>query len=150
MSIEQENLGASDAVITTAERALAVRFPEELKSVWRVSNGLKLPGGWVLFPVFDPDQPRKTCSHIGYENTKVRWSTMSDELISIASGMTGNQLVLHRSGDSLEGPILCWDHETGRTRKWPRDFVYLLSMAQARAVKIRQQIARSLKRSKPG
>lgn len=125
-----------------------MRFPEGLKAVWQVSNGLELPGGWVLFPVFDPNQPRKTCSHIGYENTKGRWPTMSNDLISIASGMTGNQLVLRRNGDLLEGPILCWDHETSRTRKWPRDFEYLLSKAKARATKIGKQIAKSFKRSK--
>ena len=140
-----KSLGASDDIIVKAETEMSLRFPEGLKSVLRVSNGLDLPGGWRLLPVFDPGEPRKTCSHIGYENSKGRWSYMSDSLVTIATGDTGNQLVLLREGNDLGDQILFWDHETNKTRKWGKDFNYLLEKTRGRCSKIDKQIARSMK-----
>jgi dipeptidyl aminopeptidase/acylaminoacyl peptidase len=122
-------------------------FPEGLKAVWRMSNGLDLPGGWRLFPVFDPAEPRKTCNHIGYENTKGRWSYMDQSLISIAGGDTGNQLVLKRNDAVVESAIYLWDHETNKVRPWGKGFDYILSKAEARVLKIEKQIGRSTKKS---
>ena len=140
-----KSLGASDELILNAETEMSLRFPAGLKNVLRVSNGLDLPGGWRFLPVFDPAEPRKTCSHIGYENSKGRWSYMSDSLVTIATGDTGNQLVLLREADGLSDQILLWDHETNKTRKWGKDFTYLLQKAQARCDKINKQFARSMR-----
>ena len=142
------NLGATDDLITRAETEMGVRFPEGLKQVWRISNGLELPGGWRLYPVFDPKEPRKTCSHVGRENTNGRWSYMAKNLIGIASGDTGNQLVLESDGTQLGETILLWNHETNRTRKWGKGFDYLMGKAEARVAKIQKQVAKSLKKSK--
>jgi len=140
------NLGATDDLIAKAEEALGVRFPEGLRRVWRISNGLELPGGWRFFPVFDPKEPRKTCSHIGYENSKSRWSCMAENLISIAGGDTGNRLVLESDGVRLGDTILLWNHETNRTRKWGKGFDYIMGKAESRVARIEKQMARSLKR----
>ena len=137
-------LDVSEESIAVAENQMGVQFPEGLKAVWQVSNGLELPGGWQLYPVFDPSEPRKTCNHIGYENTKGRWSYMDQSLVSIAHGVTGNQLVLLREGNALSDTIFLWDHETNKTRRWGRGFEYLLQKAQARTAKIEKKINRSL------
>jgi hypothetical protein len=143
-------IGTTDEVISQAEREMQVRFPEGLKAVWRKSNGLELPGGWRLFPVFDPNEPRKTCSHIGYENTKGRRSYMEASLISIAGGDAGNQLVLRRQGDAVGDTIYIWDHETNKARAWGKGFDYLLGKAESRIAKIEKMIARSIKKSGVG
>lgn len=103
------NLGATDDLILRAESKMGFCFPDGLKLVWRKSNGLELPGGWHLHPVFDPNEPRKTCSHIVSENSHSRWSYMAKDLISIASGDTGNQLVLESDGVHLGETILLWN-----------------------------------------
>jgi len=139
------NLGATDEMILKAEAEMNLRFPEGLKQVLKISNGLELPGGWKLHPVFDPNEPRKTCSHIGYENTKGRWSYMDSKLIGIASGDTGNQLVLESDGSQLADTILFWDHETNKTKKWGKGFEYLIEKAKTRIDKINKQISRSIK-----
>src|SRR5512139_2023497 len=110
------NIGASDEIIAATEREMGIHFPEGLKIVWRKSNGLELPGGWRLFPVYDPKEPRKTCNHIFYENTKGRWPYMDETLIPIAGGDTGNQLVMKRNGVELEETIFLWNHETNKIR----------------------------------
>jgi hypothetical protein len=137
------NVGASDEIIEATENEMGVNFPEGLKEVWRRSNGLDLPGGWRLFPVFDNKEPRKTCNHIGYENTKGRWSYMNQSLISIAGGDTGNQLVLKKNADELEETIYLWNHETNKIKVWGKDFEYLKAKAEARLTSINKAIARS-------
>lgn len=137
------NIGASVEIIAATEREMGVLFPEGLKSIWRKSNGLDLPGGWRLFPVFDQKEPRKTCNHIGYENTKGRWSYMDQSLISIAGGDTGNQLVLKRNGVELEETIFLWNHETNKIKAWGKDFEFLKVKAEARLSSINKAIARS-------
>ena len=137
------NIGASEEIIAATEREMGVLFPEGLKSIWRKSNGLDLPGGWRLFPVFDQKEPRKTCNHIGYENTKGRWSYMDQSLISIAGGDTGNQLVLKRNGVKLEETIFLWNHETNKIKAWGKDFEYFMAKAEARLSSINKAIARS-------
>jgi len=143
-----KNLGTSEQAIETAESNLGLKFPLKLKSIWKTSNGLELPGGWQFFPVFDPADPKKTCNHIGYENIKGRWPYMNAELISIAAGDTGNQLVLKKSGDSLEETIFFWDHETNKTRKWGKDLEYIQNLAKKRIEQIELQINKSMNRSK--
>ncbi len=88
------NLSVDEELIFKAEEELGVEFPDILKQIWKISNGLEFSGGWRLFPIFDPKDPRKTCNHIVYENTKARWDHMASNLISIVSSDTGNYLVL--------------------------------------------------------
>ncbi len=140
------NLGASDETIEATEQEMGFCFPGGLKAVWRISNGLELPGGWRVFPVFDRSEPRKTCNHIAYENTKGRWSYMDESLIAIAAGDTGNRLVLRVQSDIVEDTIYLWDHERNSTRRWGRGFDYLLAKARARVTGINKRIARSLDR----
>ena len=137
-------LGAGDEIIQAAEKDMGLCFPEGLKMVWRLSNGLELPGGWRLFPVFDPKEPQKTCNHVGYENTKGRWPYMDESLLSIAADDSGNQLVLKRDGTVCLDTIFHWNHETNRIRKWGKGFDYLLAKAQGRVTKIEKQIVKSL------
>lgn len=138
------DLGTTEEAIAKAETEMGVSFPDGLKKVWLTSNGLELSGGWRLFPVFDPREPRKTCGHIGNENTRERWSYMDESLVSIADGDTGNQLVLVREGQRLGDIIYLWNHETRRIRKWGKGFDYLLAKAQARIARIEKQVAKSL------
>jgi dipeptidyl aminopeptidase/acylaminoacyl peptidase len=140
-------IGATEDIIVAAEVKMGVSFPEGLKKVWRISNGLELPGGWQLFPVYDPNEPRKTCNDIKYENTKGRWPYMEESFVSIAGGDTGNQLVLKRTGDTMEDTIYLWNHETNKTKKWGKDFDYLLKKAIARVTNIEKQIQRGIKRT---
>ena len=139
------NIGVSNDLILEAEHQIGVCFPESLKNVWRISNGLELPGGWQLYPIFDKNSPRKTCNHICYENTKGRWPSMEQSLISIANNGTGNQLVLKKTVTALEDTIYVWNHETGEIKEWSKDFEYLRAIAEARLAKINKVMSRASK-----
>lgn len=142
------NLEASVELISTAEQEMGLSFPGGLKQVWAISNGLELPGGWQLFPVFDPANARKTSNHIFYENTRARWDYMAEDLITIANGDTGNCLVLKCEDNRLGDEIYHWNHETNRTKKWGKSWDYILSKAESRIARIKAQIARSNKQRK--
>jgi hypothetical protein len=139
-------IGATEDIIAATEGKMGVHFPEGLKKAWRISNGLELAGGWRLYPVYDPKEPRKTCNDIRYENTKGRWDYMDASFISIADGDTGNRLVLKNINGILEETIYLWNHETNKTRKWGKDFEYLMAKAKARVANIEKQIQKSMKR----
>ncbi|WP_336785007.1 SMI1/KNR4 family protein [Paenibacillus sp. MMO-177] len=142
------NLGVTDEMIKAAAEELGVEFPEQLNEIWKVSNGLELPGGWRFYPVFDRSNPRKTSNHIVYENTKARWDYMYEELISIASGDTGNQLVLKKSNSTLLFPdVYIWNHETNKIKKWSKSLDYIKEKAQKRIDNIESQIQKAAKRN---
>ena len=141
-----KSLGATEAIIEAAEKKLGCLFPEGLKTVWLISNGLELPSEWKLYPVFDPQEPRKTCENIADENTKYRWSYMDVSLISIGGNGTGNHLVLKQQGGFVGDEIYLWNHETNKIRRWRKDFEYLLAKAKARILKIEKAIQRSMKK----
>jgi cell wall assembly regulator SMI1 len=134
------NLGTSSQSIEEAEKQLSVKFPGGMRAALAISNGLEIPPDWIFYPVFDHANPRKTASHIVYENTKGRWSYMAADFICIAGNGTGNQLVLKKEGEVLSPEILVWDHETNKTRKWSKTFDYVSSMAKKRAERIEKQI----------
>ena len=139
------NLGTANQNIEEAERQLAVKFPEDLRAIYSISNGLELPPDWTLYSVFDPTNPRKSSNHIVYENTKGRWSYMAADFTCIADNSTGNQLVLKKEGEVMSSEILIWDHETNKTRKWSKSFDYILSMAKKRVERIEKQMNKNRK-----
>jgi len=141
------HLGAGIEAITAAEQEMGIKFPDLLKMIWQVSNGLELPGGWQIYPVFDPANPRKTCNSIVYENTpgKGRWEYMSGDLIAIAGNGTGNHLVLRIESGTLLPDILVWDHERNKTKAWGKTLDDILKKAQARVIAIQKARAKSLR-----
>lgn len=123
------NFGTTVDCIDRAEDLLGVKFPDTLKQVWLVAKKLELPGGWLLFPVFDPADPRKTASHVVYENTVGRWDYMPAEFVSIAEDGCGNYLVLRNENGELQPEIYHWDHETNRVKRWSKSLDDVLEIA---------------------
>jgi SMI1 / KNR4 family (SUKH-1) len=140
------NLGAPTEAIDAAERELHVSFPEVLRAVWQISNGLEYPSGWKLLPVFDSANPGKSADHIVWANTRGRWDGMDQSLVVIAVDDSGNSLVLRSHGGVLGEVIYRWDHETEVLRPWSKPLDYYVEQAKSRVAKIEQAIARSQKR----
>lgn len=142
---QQFKLGVDLEAITAAEKELGVLFPDTLKAIWQVSNGIELPGGWIVYPIFDPSNPRKTCNSVVYENTpdKGRWPYMADELIAIASNDCGNQLVLRAEAGQLLPDIFVWNHERNSIKRCSKTLDYILAKAEARVAAIEEARVRS-------
>ena len=136
-------LGTSQEAIDEASRILGVTFPRILEEIWLTSNGLELPGGYRLYPVFDRNNPRKSWGHIVYENTQGRWSYMPKDLISIAGGDTGNRLVLKKDIDILGTDVYIWNHETNKIKRRTKGLEDILAKAKKRVEKIENKILKS-------
>ena len=124
--------GVGDPLIHAAEVELGIEFPTELHEIWKTYNCNDLPGGWRLFPVFDPSNPRKTAGSITYENLKGVWGihVMESRLISIADNGTGDQLVLKVVSAKAGSEIFRWDHETEKLTRWKPGFESILRIAK--------------------
>lgn len=139
-------LGASDELIAAAEAELGVRFPEVLKQAWKTYNCNELAGGWRVFPVFDPGNPRKTAGSITYENIKGVWGqeTMEESLLTIADNGTGNQLVLKVVSGLAGDAVFHWQHDTHKLTPHKRGLDAILASAtksRAKISKIQQKFS---------
>jgi len=112
-------LGATEALVAAAEAELGIRFPDELREAWKTCNCNEV-GGWRIFPVFDPANPRKTCGSVTYENLRGAWGqeVMAKGLVSIGANGTGNQLVLKVESGRAGSQVFRWHHATGRLAPW--------------------------------
>ncbi|MBB6085674.1 SMI1/KNR4 family protein [Wenzhouxiangella marina] len=122
---------ATEELILRAEMELGVSFPPELKAIWLAHNCNELPGGWRVYPVFDPSNPRKTAGSITYENLRGAWGRhiRSLGLIAIASNGTGNHLVARVVDGAAEPQIFHWHHETERLTHWKPGLASIMKSA---------------------
>lgn len=111
-------LGISQAEIDKVEAQLSIKFPDKLKKAWLNYNVIELRGGWFVFPIFDSRNPRKTCSHIVYENRNGWKELQPENTIAIADNGTGNQLLLKIQGGISEEVVYHWNHESGKLKIW--------------------------------
>ncbi len=124
-------LGISQTEIDKAEAQLAVKLPDKLKEAWLNYNVIELRGGWFVFPIFDSRNPRKTCSHIVYENLN-GWSELQpDNTIAIADNGTGNQLILKVDEGQAKEEVYHWQHDTGKLKLWKPGLDAILKVAIA-------------------
>lgn len=136
------DLSAPPEAIANASRRLGVVFPAELEGIWHVANGVVLPSGWRVYPVFDEHNPRKTAGDIVHENTRGRWPTMAPQFLAIAGNDFGNQLVLEIEDGVAGTRVLAWNHETAVTRPWSRGLETIMRAAQQRVAKIHKKRTR--------
>lgn len=138
----QSALGVTEEMIAAAETELSMRFPDELREAWLLYNCNEMGGGWRIFPVFDPANPRKTCGSVTYENLKGVWGreVMSQSLVSIADNGTGNQLVLKVVFGQAGATVFRWHHATHKLTVWKPGLVSIKrSAAKSREAVLRLQ-----------
>lgn len=132
------SIGVTEELIAAAEAELGIRFPDELRETWKIYNCNEMKGGWRVFPVFDPKNPRKTCNSITYENLKGVWGkeVRAESLLTIADNGTGNQLVLKIVDGQAEPGVWHWHHETHKLSPWTPG----ISSIRAVAIKSREAV----------
>ena len=142
------DIGAQQMHIVQAEKHLGILFPEGLKNIWLISNGLEYPQDWRIYPVFDPRNPRKSWGHIVEENTRQQYEDMQENFLKIAGDSYGNHLVLVVQDGQAGEHIYHWNHETAKIRKSPITFEKILVKAKKRHEKIEKQIRKNMRKKK--
>jgi hypothetical protein len=140
-------LGVTEEMILGAESELGLRFPEALRNAWMLYNCNEMGGGWRIFPIFDPTNPRKTCGSVTLENLKGVWGrqVMAQGLVSIADNGTGTQLVLKVVSGLAGDTVFRWHHATRGLTVWKPGLVAIKrSAARSReaVLKLQQRFQR--------
>jgi len=134
------SISASEEAIIEAEKQLGIHLPDALKAIWRASNGLEYPQDWRIYPVFDPDKPKKSWGHLVEENKRHSYDYIQEGLLKIASDSYGNHLILRVEGGIAHPMIYKWDHETTKLKK----SAITLEKIHARALKRRDKILKKI------
>lgn len=107
-----KNHGASNLLIKRAEELLGKKLPEQYKELLKITNGCEI-GEWVIFPIKDPKNIKKTWDDVVYNN-KNKPFHISSELTIFAENGTGDYLCFKSSNENqLSDSIYYWNHETG-------------------------------------
>lgn len=123
-------LGILSVEIDKVESQLNIKFPIKLRQAWETYNVIELRGGWFIFPIFDKRNPRKTCSHIVYENLNGWKELQPENTLAIADNGTGNQLLLKFKDGICDDVVYHWNHETGKLKEWKPGLDSILNSAE--------------------
>ncbi len=110
--LDTKKPGVTDLDIKSAEEQLEVLFPEQYKDLFKLSNQAQIDE-WILFPIKDPRNLKRTWDDIVRQNQDMRDEEMAENLISIGEDGTGDKLCYKIVDTIVEDKIYIWYHETG-------------------------------------
>lgn len=109
--LDTNRKGIAEVAIRETEQKLGIRFPDQYVQLFRLANGPEI-GEWILFPIKDPDNMKKTWDDVVRQNEKILDGEFPDNLLAIAEDGTGDYLCLKVEDEKAEDPIYLWLHET--------------------------------------
>ncbi|WP_211654137.1 SMI1/KNR4 family protein [Planococcus alpniumensis] len=114
--VDTNRKGVAEAAIRETEQKLGIRFPDQYVQLFRLANGPEI-GAWILFPVKDPDNEKKTWDDVVRQNKEVLDREFPDNLLAIAEDGTGDYLCLKVEDEKAVDSIYLWLHETDETEE---------------------------------
>jgi cell wall assembly regulator SMI1 len=127
--IHTRKLGVDESDIKTAEDKLGAVFPDQYKELFKLVNNAEI-GEWILYPIKDHRNPKKTWDDIVRQNTEVREEHMSEELIAIGDDGSGDKLCLKVNDGKMGNEIYLWYHEDGELEEYAsslKEFIISIS-----------------------
>lgn len=109
--IQSNKSGVSESDIKFAEEKLEVIFPDQYKELCMLVNNAEI-GEWILFPIKDQKNHKKTWDDVVRQNKEVRDERMSKDLIAIGDDGSGDKLCFKKMNGRMEDAIYLWNHET--------------------------------------
>lgn len=108
--------GVTDLDIKSTEQKLDATFPEQYRELFKMVNNAEI-GEWILFPIKDPKNSKKTWDDIVRQNQDERGEGLPLDLIAIGGDGTGDKLCLRIIDGKMEDKIYIWYHETQETEE---------------------------------
>ncbi len=127
--IHTRKLGVNESDIKAAEDKLGVVFPEQYKELFKLVNNAEI-GEWILYPIKDHRNPKKTWDDIVRQNTEVREEDMSKDLIAIGDDGSGDKLCLKVNDGIMGNEIYLWYHKDGELEEYApnlKEFIISIS-----------------------
>jgi SMI1-KNR4 cell-wall/Protein of unknown function (DUF4241) len=107
--------GVDKIHIKAAEENLGALFPDEYKELFMLINNPEI-GDWILYPIKDSLNLKKTWDDIVRQNLEQREEALSNDLIAIGENGTGDKLCFRVRKKFMQSQVYIWDHETTRAR----------------------------------
>ncbi|WP_028390722.1 SMI1/KNR4 family protein [Bacillus cihuensis] len=127
--IPTRKIGVGELDIKTAEEQIGADFPEQYKELFMLVNHAEI-GEWILYPIKDHRNPKKTWDDIVRQNTEVREEDMSKDLIAIGDDGTGDKLCLKINNGKMGDEIYLWYHEDAEIEEIApnlKEFIIIIS-----------------------
>ncbi|SFA99804.1 MULTISPECIES: SMI1/KNR4 family protein [unclassified Bacillus (in: firmicutes)] len=109
--IQTKKSGVDELDIKLAEEKLGAIFPEQYKELFKLVNNAEI-GEWILYPIKDHRNPKKTWDDVVRQNIEVIEEGMSKDLIAIGDDGSGDKICLKINNGKMEDVIYLWYHET--------------------------------------
>ena len=126
--IHTRKLGVDELDIKVAEDKLGAVFPEQYKELFKLVNNAEI-GEWILYPIKDLRNPKKTWDDVVRQNIEVREEGMAKDLIAIGDDGSGDKLCLKINNGIMGDVIYLWYHETAEFEEYApnlREFIFLI------------------------
>ncbi|WP_391557210.1 SMI1/KNR4 family protein [Robertmurraya sp.] len=127
--IHTRKIGVDELDIKAAEDKLGAVFPEQYRELFKLVNNAEI-GEWILYPIKDHRNPKKTWDDIVSQNNEVREEEMSKDFIAIGDDGSGDKLCLKINNGIREDVVYLWYHETGEIEEYApnlKEFIILIS-----------------------
>lgn len=124
--------GVDEMDIGAAEEKLDAAFPVQFHQLYNLVNNAEI-GEWLLFPIKDRNNVKKTWDDIVRQNIEARKEGLAEGWIVVGEDGTGDKLCLKSSNGHMEEPIYVWYHEDGQTERIAQSlmsFIMLLSQEE--------------------
>ncbi|WP_066172580.1 SMI1/KNR4 family protein [Bacillus marinisedimentorum] len=121
--------GAKEEDIKAAEEKLGAAFPEQYRELCKLVNNAEI-GEWILYPIKDKRNLKKTWDDVVRQNTLAREEGISEHLIVIADDGSGDRLCFKATNGQMGNILYIWDHETEEIEEYAPDLKqFILSEA---------------------
>ncbi|MBM7602693.1 cell wall assembly regulator SMI1 [Metabacillus crassostreae] len=128
--IHTRKLGVEESDINSTEEKLGAVFPEQYKELFKLVNHAEI-GEWILYPIKDHRNTKKTWDDVVRQNTEVREENMSKDLIAIGDDGSGNKLCLKVNNGIMGNEIYLWYHEDTELEEYAPDLKeFIISISE--------------------
>ncbi|TXC92740.1 SMI1/KNR4 family protein [Metabacillus litoralis] len=128
--IHTKKLGVEESDIKVTEEKLGAVFPEQYKELFKLVNNAEI-GEWILYPIKDHRNTKKTWDDVIRQNTEVREENMSKDLIAIGDDGSGNILCLKVKNGIMGNEIHLWYHEDTELEEYAQDLKkFIISISE--------------------
>jgi cell wall assembly regulator SMI1 len=124
--LDSKKPGVSKKDLEDTEKKIGAAFPKEYREFVQKANNAEV-GEWILHPIKDSKNIKKTWDDIVRKNIENRWETMNSCYIEFADDGTGDKLCFKISENRMCSEIYFWDHESGEVKKISDNFLDMIN-----------------------